>query len=155
MNSNNTLDFKGFGNNLYMRNNEGSLVMGLDNYNQNNLFQVAPNHELHSAMKRLFNELKSVDEMRHMDGNRFEWVSESMGVPEAQSKLVIREAKDIYFIEFFKSKFDTLSSNDTCEIRFKETDGSDPKVSKAFYDMYKYLLMRQVQEEIKEDSHLK
>ncbi len=150
------LSFQGYNGNVYMVYDGGELCIAVDNYDKNNkTIHIVHDSELYLPIKLLFMELKHADDMRNVDSNKFEWVSEGYGMPEFQNRLTIKAYKGIFEINFIKNKYNSVDGKNICSIHFSQVDSKNPKVAKAFNKLFLNLYKQKLQNNERGNSLLK
>lgn len=119
---------------IYYDNNE--LCLAIDNYTFDKRYLITSKSELFIPMKKLLREIKKVDMIRNYASNRFEWISEGYGMPEAQNRLMIYEQEGIIFMYFIKNNYNAVDESNTCSIHFSLTDSKNKLITQAFNDMF-------------------
>ncbi len=123
------------GNNLYMYYDNNKLCMEVDNYGNNHNVYIMHNNKLYVPLKKLFNELRVHDAMRNINRNKFEWISEGEGIPEAQNRMIIHELNGAFVLSFMKNKYNLIDGKDMCSISFAN-NSKNKAIVEAFNKMF-------------------
>ena len=125
---------------LYIYYEGSELCFAIDNYDFNNAYVITHDSELYMPMKNLFKRLKKIDGMRYLTscvyGDKFEWVSEGMGIPEIQNRLVIQEQKNKFMLSFIKNKYNVFDSKKMCSVHFAMINSKNKNVAQSFNELF-------------------
>ena len=133
----NILAFSGKGaSTLYMYSDGMNITLAIDYYDINSNFFVTKDNPLCNELRKMFHDLKQVDNFRNLKNGRFEWISEGKGLLETQNRLMIYEYGNEYIFRFIKNRFNKDDDENICSVNFALFNSQNEKVAKAFETMY-------------------
>ena len=139
---------------LYIYCEDGKACLMIDNYDFDHNHRITRRSELFIPMKKMLDDIRKNDVMRNFHFNRFEWISEGNGMPEARNRLVIYELENIIIMNFIKSKYNN-DKQDTCLIQFDLNDSKNKPIVNMFNDLFAGLYNRPKMRDLRKGSLLK
>ena len=143
-----------YGDELKMYYNNGELCFEIDNYNISNVFYILKSNELYKSIKNLFQQIKHYDTFYYIastsQGKKFEWISDGIGVPEAQNRLVIYENHDMFKFQFIKSKYNLNNGKNNCVVSFSSVRSNNDMITKLFNNLYEDVYNKTLSPKVKE-----